>query len=88
MHVGGDLPPQLGHAGIGGILGKALLQGIYARVSDVPGGDEIRLADAQRNSVLHFLQNVKKPADTRGRNLLNPPRQYGLVIHTKINSLS
>ncbi|MPN62955.1 hypothetical protein SDC9_210708 [bioreactor metagenome] len=88
MHIGGDLPAQLGHARVGGILRKALFQGIDPRVTDMPRGNEVRFADAEGNGVFHFFQNIEKSADARGRNLLNPIRQNLIVIHVKINSLS
>ena len=45
LQIGGDLPPELEHPGVGGIFGVAPLQGVDARVPDVPGRDEIGLAD-------------------------------------------
>ena len=88
LQVGGDLPPQLGHAGVGGIFGKALLQRVDARVPDVPGGDEIRLADPQGDGVLHLLQDVEELSDTGGLHLLDAAGENGIVIHVKISSLS
>ncbi|MPM59556.1 hypothetical protein SDC9_106400 [bioreactor metagenome] len=70
--IRGDFPPQLRHAGVGGVTGKALFQRINARVPDVPGGDKVRLAHAQGDGVLHFLQNIKKSADTGWLRLKNP----------------
>ena len=55
VQVGRDLPAQLRHTGVGGVLGEALLQRVDARVPDVPGGDEIGLPHAQRDGILCLL---------------------------------
>ena len=84
--IGGDLPPQLGHTGVAGVLGEALLQGVDAGVPDVPGGNEIGLTDTQGDGVLHLLQNVKKAPDARGLHILDALTQYLVVVHEKIHS--
>ena len=66
----------------------APLQGIDARVPDVPGGDEVGLADAQGDGVGHLLQNVKELADARGLDPLDALVQDVFIVHTKIYSLS
>ena len=84
----GDLPPQLQHTGVGGVLGVAPLQGVDTRVPDVPGGDKVGLTDAQGDGVGHLLQDVEKLADARGLDILDALRNDLVVIHENTNSLS
>ena len=88
VQIGRNLPAQLGHAGVGGVLCKSLFQGVDARVPDVPGRDKVRLADSQRDCVLHLLQDVKEPADSRRFDVLDALGQNGIIVHEKISSLS
>ena len=52
--------PQLLQTGIGGVKGTSLFQRINALVADVPRSIEVRLADTQRNRILHFADNIEK----------------------------
>ena len=73
LQVGGDLPAELEHTGVGGILGVAPLQGIDTRVTDVPGGNEVGLTDTQGDGIGHLLQNVEELADAGGLDALDLP---------------
>ena len=83
-----DLPPELEHAGVGGVFGVAPLQRVDARVPDVPGRDEVGLTDTQGDGVGHLLQNVKELPDAGGLDALDLLVQDLVVVHTKMYSLS
>ena len=88
VQVGRNFPAQLGHTGVSGVLGEALFQGVDPGVPDVPGGNKIRLPDAQRDGVFHLLQNIEKPADAGGLYVLDAFGQKRIVVHEKIHSFA
>ena len=89
LQISADLPAQGHHARVGGILREPLLQGVYARVPDVPRGDKVRLADAQGDSAVQIFQQIEKFTYAGGLNILYPPGKYVLIVHyTKIHSFS
>ena len=63
FHIGGEGLAQLEQAEVGGVAGRAALQGVDGVFADVPGGGEVRLADAQRDHVLHRADDVEEVAD-------------------------
>ena len=63
LHVGGEGLAQLEQAEVGGVAGRAALQRVDGVFADVPGGGEVRLADAQRDHVLHRADDVEEVAD-------------------------
>ena len=71
LDVGGDLGAQLGQAQVGGVAGVALFERVHGGLADVPGRDEIRLADAQADDPAHGLDDFKEIADARARDALD-----------------
>ena len=65
----GDDLAQLEQAQIGGVTGFAPLQGEDGCFADMPGSDEVRLAHAERDDVLHSLDDFKKITDARARDV-------------------
>ena len=68
LDVGGDRPAKARRAEIGRIAGVSLFERIDRRLADVPRGDKIRLADPQRDDLLHRLDDLKEVADSRTGN--------------------
>src|SRR3954451_15332035 len=62
---------QLQQAKIGGVAGLALFKGVNGRFADVPRSDKIRLSNAERDDILHALNQLEKIANARARNLLH-----------------
>jgi len=62
-----DGPAQINGAGIRGVAGLAALQAGDAGLQDHIGGDEIRLADAQADHVVHGGGDVEELADAGWR---------------------
>ena len=71
LQIAADGPAQVGESGVGGVLGKALFQGVDARIPDVPGGLEVRLSHAQGDGVVHLRHDVKVFPNAGGRHFLN-----------------
>jgi hypothetical protein len=65
LEVGRDGLTQLQCAVVGGVVGLTLLDGLDARLANVVRSDEIRLADAEGDDVLHGSRDVEEPADAR-----------------------
>jgi hypothetical protein len=63
LHVFADGAAQFDQAEVGGVMRLAFFQRVNARLADVPGRVEIRLADAERDHVLHLRDDLKKVAD-------------------------
>ena len=63
-----DALAQLGQAEVARVAGVPALQRIDGRLADAPRCVEVRLADAERDHVLHGLDDFKKVADARARN--------------------
>ncbi len=62
-----DRLAQLGQSEVGGVARSSALQGVNGGFTNMPRGDEIRLADPQGDDVLHSLDDVKKIANARAR---------------------
>ena len=60
-----DFLQQVGKAAVGRVPCSALLQTADALVADMPRRLEIRLADTQRDHVLHLIRDIKELADSR-----------------------
>ncbi len=54
---------QLQAPGIGGVVRLPAIEGTHARLQNVLRGLEIRLADAQRDDIMHGGNDVEKAAD-------------------------
>ena len=65
FHIAGDERAQGGQPAVARVLGVAAADAGDGGVADVPGGDEVRLAHAQRDGVLHFGNDIEKFADAR-----------------------
>ena len=63
LEIGADGPAQLSRAGIGGVARLAVLEAGDAGLQDHVRRDEIRLADAEADDVLHRRGDVEKLAD-------------------------
>jgi hypothetical protein len=64
--VGADQLAQPEQPGVGGVGGVAVLQGVDPGLADPPRGDEVRLADAQGDHVVHLRGDVEELADPDG----------------------
>ena len=62
-----DGAAQFDQAEVRGVMRLALFQRVDGGFADVPGRVEIRLADAERDDVLHRLDDVEEIADARAR---------------------
>jgi hypothetical protein len=56
-------------AEVGGVTGFPALERVDGGLADVPGGDEIGLADAERDDALHGLHDLEKIADAGARDV-------------------
>ncbi len=65
IEVAADGAPKLGCPLVRGVGGRSLLDGVDRRLTDAPGGHEVRFADTQGYDVLHSLGDIKEPPDTR-----------------------
>ena len=89
FQIPADLGAQLLEAGIGRILGAALLQATDAGIPHTPGGLEIRFADAQGDAVRHIAGQVKELADAGGAHGLGGRgKQFVVIHHSMVHSLS
>jgi galactose-1-phosphate uridylyltransferase len=60
-----DGAAQFDRAEVRGVVRLALFERVNAGLADVPRRVKIRLADAERNHVLHLGDDFKKVADAR-----------------------
>ena len=72
--LGSDRLPQLQDAGVGGVARLPAAQRSDAGLADHRRRDEIRLADAQRDDVLHRRGDVEEFADAGRRHSGHPAR--------------
>jgi hypothetical protein len=61
----GDGAAEAGEAEIRGVAGAAALEGEDGGFADVPGRGEVRLADAERDDIVHGLDDFEEVADAR-----------------------
>src|SRR2546427_5353886 len=69
LDVGPDRFAKLQQTEIGSVTRFAALQCVNGCLANMPGGDEVRLTDAQRNHVRHRLHDVEKFANARALNV-------------------
>ena len=81
----GDFLPQFQQAVIRGVGGVAALQAVHAAFPDMPGRDEIRLADAERNDAAHFGDDVEEAPDARRRDRADNRRYAFGPVHGVTN---
>ena len=59
----------------------ALFQGVDRRLADVPGRGEVRLADAQRDHVVHLRHDLEEIADARLGQVDDVTRDKTVGVH-------
>ncbi len=69
-----DRFPQLHQAEIGRVAGLAAFERVDRRFADMPRGDEVGLADAERNDALHRLHDLEEVTDARARDIAHVVR--------------
>ena len=69
VDVIGDTPAQARQAEIRGVASATPLQSVNGCLADVPWGGKVRLADAQRDDIIHRLHDFKKVANARAGNV-------------------
>ncbi|OQC69018.1 MAG: hypothetical protein BWX50_01081 [Euryarchaeota archaeon ADurb.Bin009] len=74
IEVAADSPAELGRPLVRCIGGRPLLDGVDGRLTDAPGGHEVRFADAQGYDVLHRLGDIEELPDARRRYGTHPCR--------------
>jgi enoyl-CoA hydratase len=62
---------KLGQPEIRGVVGPALLEAVDGGLANMPRRGKIRLANSQRDHIVHALDDLEKIANTRARNVAN-----------------
>ena len=70
-HIVGDRAAQSREPKIRGVASASALQGENRRLANVPRRREIRLPDAQRDDIVHRLDDFEKVANARARDVAN-----------------
>ena len=70
-HIVGDRAAKPGQPEIRGVASASALQGENRRLANVPRRREIRLPDAQRDDIVHRLDDFEKVANARARDVTN-----------------
>ena len=74
--VFGDAFPQFQQAEVAGVGGLAFFEGIDRCLPDVPGGREVRLADAKRDHIAGVEDQFEEFADPGAGNRLDAVRNF------------
>lgn len=69
VDVIGNTPAQARQTEIRGVASAPPLQSVNGRLADVPWRGEVRLADAERDDIIHRLHDFKKVANSRARDI-------------------
>jgi hypothetical protein len=77
--VAGQLFAEGEEAGVGGVVGVAGFDGADGGVADGPGGDEVGLADAEGDDVIHGGHDVEEATNAGGGEGLGALREAGVV---------
>ena len=79
--VARDRLAQRKQAEVRGVGRLAFFQRVDGGLADVPRGDEVRLADAQRDHAFAALHEFEEITDAGARNARDMPGDFGRIVH-------
>ena len=89
MYVPADSLTQLNDTSVSGVFGFALFKSCNGCLTDIPRCLEIRLANAQRDDIIHLSGNIKKLSDARRLHIFTFfSNKFIVVHHGETNPLS
>ena len=80
VEIFGNRLAQVDETGVGGVLGLAVENALNTSAAEFFGGDEVGLADAERNAIFARCRDFEEFSDARGFHIPCHGIEFGLII--------